>query len=202
MASKKHTSIYREWVITATLGEFFGFAIPAIAGVTSVALKLPQYQQTFLLVVAGLAEGAILGYAQSTVLRKVVPKLKRRRWILATMLAAGYAWSIGMLPSTLSHYIPNFPLFILLPIGAILGTSLLFSIGFAQYVILQSYIKNAVPWIWLNVLAWLGGLAVLFFSMTIAPEGLLSTLLFSILGGLGMATTMAFITGRFIARLK
>lgn len=202
MASKSKHSIYREWVQTVTAGEFIGFAIPCIAGVLSVSMGLHQFQQTLLLILAGLGEGAVLGYAQSRVLRKVVPKLKRRKWILATMLAAGYAWSIGMLPSTLYNYIQHFPLFILLPIGAILGASLLFSIGFAQYVVLQNYIKNAVPWIWLNVLAWLAGLAVLFFFITIAPEGIIPTLLFSILGGLGMAVTMAFITGRFIARLK
>jgi len=53
--------VYKRWVYNVTLGEFLGFTIPSIVGVLTVNLDLIQYQQTLVVILAGIAEGTILG---------------------------------------------------------------------------------------------------------------------------------------------
>jgi hypothetical protein len=190
------------WFYTVTLGEFIGFIIPSIVGVTTVYFHKEGIPQAIYMVIAGMGEGCVLGYAQSRIIKKVIPQINPKQWILATTLAAGVAWLIGMLPSTLYPFIKNISLVLLIPSGITLACILLLSIGYAQYIVLRPFVKNAGIWIWGNILAWVAGLGVLTFFMSIAPDGYIPTLFFSIIGGLGMAATMAAITGTYLTRIK
>lgn len=194
--------LFNKWFLTVTLGEFIGFIIPSIAGVATAYAHVPQLVQTFVLVLAGMGEGAVLGYAQSRVISRIVPRIKQPEWIRATVLGAGIAWLMGMTPSTLYDYREILPLSILILIGGVLLAVLLLSMGYLQYLVLRKHVAKASGWIWINILAWVVGLVVLFLFMGIAPEGFGTTLLFSILGGLGMAASMAAITGLFVVKMR
>lgn len=152
------------------------------------------------MVMAGMGEGFVLGYFQAHVLAKHFAAFKERTWIIATVYGAGAAWVIGMLPSTFSEQFGAMPLWLIIAIATILGVTLLLTIGFTQYLVLRNYAKNASRWVWANALAWLGGLLVVFLFIFAAPEGVVATILFSALGGLGMAFTMAAITGLYALR--
>lgn len=200
MARKNNKTIYREWVKTVTAGEFLGFLVPTVAGVMSVALEFSQLAQMVTLVLAGLGEGALLGYFQSRVLAKYIKGFKRVAWVKATVAGAGLAWAIGMFPSTVGDKLSSVPVWLLIPFGIILGCILLLSIGYTQYLVFKKYIKNAYKWIWVNVVAWVGGLAAVFAIMFTAPEGTFNTIVFSALGGLAMAFTMSVITGMYATK--
>ena len=63
-----------------------------------------------LLVLAGVGEGAVLGWAQSRMLRRELPRLGTGDWVGATAAGAAAAWTIGMLPSTLhAHLVELWP---------------------------------------------------------------------------------------------
>ena len=57
-------SRYRRWVVATTCGELAGFAIPAIVGAAATRAGAGQGASMALLVLAGVGEGAVLGWAQ------------------------------------------------------------------------------------------------------------------------------------------
>ncbi len=188
--------IRQSWFRWTTAGEFAGFLAPALAGALTSS---PQ-----LLVLAGVIEGAVLGAAQSVVLRRVDRTLQPRHWIGATALAAGCAWAIAMLAVHSSKQLNTLPLAAIVPLAAVAGTGVLLSLGIAQWFVLRGHFPNAHTWIWANALAWGAGLVV-FTAFTTplwqpdqSPELIA---LIGALGGLLMAATMAAITGTALARL-
>jgi hypothetical protein len=191
---------YWTWVKIVTTGEFLGFLLPICVGVISVVASFPSSLQLTSLVAAGIGEGAILGYFQAKVLSTKLTGFNRKNWILFTMVGAGIAWTIGMLPSTMGEGFQSWPLLLLVIVGTVLAVVLLLSIGLAQYLELRKYATHAHKWIWVNVVAWLAGLGVVFSFTFGAPDGLIFTILFSALGGFGMAFTMASITGIYAVR--
>jgi len=89
--------LWRAWMGWVTAGEVVGFAIPALVGsvaATAVAgARLPAF------LAAGAAEGAVLGYAQSRMLRRALVTFSPLRWIIATASGAVVAWSAGLAPA-------------------------------------------------------------------------------------------------------
>jgi hypothetical protein len=73
----------RRWVVATTGGELAGFAIPAIVGATATATSVGvgQSASLVLLVLAGVGEGAVLGWAQSGMLRRELPELRTGDWV-------------------------------------------------------------------------------------------------------------------------
>jgi hypothetical protein len=72
---------YRRWVVATTGGELAGFAIPAIVGATATSVGVGQGASLVLLVLAGVGEGAVLGWAQSGMLRRELPELRTGDWV-------------------------------------------------------------------------------------------------------------------------
>jgi hypothetical protein len=153
---------WRRWFTATTLGELVGFLIP-VGVVSAGADELAGPLRFLLVVLAGAGEGAVLGWAQSRVLRPLLPGLSTRAWTARTAAAAALAWTIGMGPSTL---------------GAVFD-------GWAPA-------------------GWLAGLAVF---LGVAPplwhagQGVLQVALVGVLAGVGMAFTMAAVTGWGLVRL-
>ena len=73
--SARDDPMYRRWVVATTCGELAGFAIPAIVGATATSVGVAQSTSMVLLVLAGVGEGAVLGWAQSRMLRRNSPGL-------------------------------------------------------------------------------------------------------------------------------
>jgi hypothetical protein len=194
---------YRRWVVATTCGELAGFAIPAIVGATAASADVGESASMALLVAAGVGEGAVLGWAQSRMLRREPPELRTGDWIRATATGAAVAWTIGMLPSTLGRQLLELWPPLLVAIGALAGVGLLATIGFAQWLVLRRHVDRSGSWVVVaNALAWVAGLAVVFAAIEIAPgDSPILVAAFGVLGGLGMGLTVALITGLFLVRL-
>ena len=193
---------YRRWVVATTCGELAGFAIPAIVGATATSVGVAQSTSMVLLVLAGVGEGAVLGWAQSRMLRRELPRLGTGDWVGATAAGAAAAWTIGMLPSTLhAHLVELWPP-MLIAFGTLAGVLLLASIGFAQWLVLRRHLHGSGIWIVANALAWIAGLAVVFAAIGVAPgDSPILIAAFGVAGGLGMGLTVALVTGLFLVWL-
>jgi hypothetical protein len=201
-ASRSAWAIWARWTLITSVGEFLGFAVPALVGAAAAttfgSANTLSANLTFAAVMigAGAGEGALLGLSQWVALRPYLPRLQAWDWVKATIAGAMVAWAIGMLPSTLGDptLLPT-PVLIL---GAlILGPILLCSIGFAQYQVLRHHRPHARWWIAATALAWLCGLVVVFAGIALIPDNAspLQIALLSSLAGLGMGTVAAGVSG-------
>ncbi|WP_433728057.1 hypothetical protein ACQP2Y_13985 [Actinoplanes sp. CA-051413] len=188
--------LVRSWFLTVTAAEFLGFAVAACAGAVTAdaaaGVSVPA------LLAAGALEGGMLGWGQVTVLRRALPGVGRRQWIVATAVAAMIAYAIGLVPSTLAGSIGSWPVALVVPGAVLLGAALLASIGTAQWLILRRHVTGALRWIGTTALAWLVGLGVfLGFAMPLWQPGqpLALTIAIGVGGGLLMAATSSLITG-------
>jgi hypothetical protein len=196
------TRLVRSWCWTVTAAEFVGFAVAACVGAVTAnaaaGISVPA------LLAAGAVEGGMLGWGQVTVLRRALPSVGRRQWIVATAIAAALAYAIGLVPSTLAGSVGSWPLAIVVPGAVVLGAALLASIGTAQWLILRRHVTGALRWIGTTALAWLVGLGVfLGFAMPLWQPGqpLALTIVIGVGGGLLMAATTSLITGVALRRL-
>jgi hypothetical protein len=193
------------WVGYVLLGESVGFLIPAAGFAIAWAAGLPAWPAWALQVVLGLGEGMLLGLAQAIALRGTPGAVPVRRWVAVTALAAALAWSIGMLPSTLIDSGVTFdwgsPV-----TWAALGTGgivLLLTIPTAQWTVLRHVVDRAWRWIPLNAAAWAAGLVFTFLPSPVVDEATppaVTAVLFA-LGGVGMAATVAVVTGLGLRRM-
>jgi hypothetical protein len=149
----------RRWIVWVSAGESVGFLAPALAFVISVQFTLPALP---LLVIGGATEGAVLGTAQATVLRGVLPALRSGRWIGGTAIAAALAWLIGQWLAETSPALSESSLPLLVVLAGLGAPVLLASIGFAQWIELRHHVERAGRWILGSAVAWLVGLAVFF----------------------------------------
>jgi hypothetical protein len=187
---------WRRWFWTVTLGEFLGFSVPAVVGVTTAGA--PALLAAASVVLAGAVEGAMLGWAQASVLRRTLPALRVRRWVAATAGGAVVAYVIGMSPSTSADLGLDLPPALLIALGAVLGVALLLSIGTAQWIVLRRLVRRSGAWIVVTAGAWTVGLGVfLAFAMPLWHPGqaVAASVAVGLAGGLLMAATTSAITG-------
>jgi hypothetical protein len=194
--------LWAVWFGVVTVGEFFGFAVPAVVGATT-AHAAPGVAFAALLA-AGAAEGTFLGLAQAYVLRRAIDGIRRGRWVGATAGAAVVAYAVGMAPSSTSGLLETLPPAVLAMAAVVLGAVLLFSIGTAQWLVLRTLVRHATRWIATTALAWTVGLGVfLGFTMPLWHPGQSIAVIAAIgfAGGLLMAATTSAITGEALRRL-
>lgn len=189
-------------MVATTCGELAGFTIPAIVGATATSAGVGQSASLVLLVLAGVGEGAVLGWAQSRMLRRELPELRTGDWIGATAAGAGVAWTIGMLPSTFGGQSLELWRPLLITLGVLAGLALLATIGFAQWLVLRRHVDRSGVWVVANALAWIAGLVVVFTAIGVAPgDSPVLIAAFGVVGGLGMGLAVALVTGLFLVRL-
>lgn len=136
------------WIVVVTIGEALGFAIAGIVAVASTSAGIPDSWRYVAIIAGGAAEGATLGAAQLVGMGARRPRLAP--WIGATATGAAIAWSLGMLPSTVSLDLGS-PLGIAaMAIGAVI---LLSCIPVAQWVVIRRR-AGALRWIPVNMGAW------------------------------------------------
>lgn len=194
--------LVRSWFWTVTAAEFVGFAV--VAGIGAATAHAAAGALVPALLAGGAVEGGMLGWGQVSVLRRVLPGVGRRQWIVATAVAAMLAYTIGLVPSILAGSIGSWPLAIVVSGAVLLGAALLASIGTAQWLILRRHVTGALRWIGTTAVAWLVGLGVfLGFAMPLWQPGqpLVLTIVIGVGGGLLMAATSSLITGVTLRRL-
>jgi hypothetical protein len=189
-------SFWKRWVLAMTAGECAGFAIPAAVGMVAYVLRFPDWILFSLLIVAGILEGTVLGIAQWLILRHVIPTVPRRAWVLATALAAGFAWMLGLLASTVGSRLLDH-VWLLVSGGIVLSSLFLVSMGGAQWLVLRHHIAGAERWIIASAIAWPLGVAVPVAALSLIPDGAPAAVLgvVGVFSGIGMGAVVGALTG-------
>ena len=163
------------WVAANAIGEFVGLG--AVAGIGFLLFRQFADDQSWqlqvlvaaVLVGLGAFEGFVVGLAQATVLRTLLPAV--RGWVGATVIGAMVAWAVGMIPSIVAQALappgaapasePSLGLVLLLSagLGAVAGPIL----AVFQWRSLRRVLPTRA-WLWLpaNAAAWCLGMPVIF----------------------------------------
>lgn len=181
---------YRRWIVANGWAEALGLgttfvlgrlAAPWLEASSGVA---PVVLTAVLAVVLGVAlEGWLVGTAQASVLCERLQHMSRRAWTLATMVGAGLAWTIGMIPSTVMALVeltgtvpvkPESPPaepgpLLVYPAAVVLGAVTGPILGAAQWVALKRHVPRAHRWLWANAAAWAVGMPAIFLGMDHVP---------------------------------
>ena len=88
----------RRWICWVSVGELAGFCVPTVAA--TLLADAPPVALLGALVVAGAAEGTVLGWTQSRAMRDALPEVSGPRWVTLTAAGAALAWFCGMLAPT------------------------------------------------------------------------------------------------------
>jgi hypothetical protein len=206
--SLRVASLWRSWTLATAVGEVLGFAIPVLTGAAAFSLigepddARSALAFSVLLPAAGVGEGTILGSAQWLVLRRSLPSLSRRAWVGATAAAAGTAWALGLLPSTIDALVAV-PSSVLIGAWVLLAAPLLCTIGVAQWLVLRRHVAGAGGWVVANALGWLLGLPVTFIGPALVPNDSPPALWLGVfvVCGLLMGTVVGVVTGVALDRL-
>lgn len=184
------------------LGELIGFVPPAVVGVVLAGFGVVDSVLVLGLTLAGLGEGAVLGWAQSRVLRDEAPSVDGFDWTIATALAAAFAWFVGMVGGALlgADDPPG-----TLVVGALvpLGCLAVASIGWAQWIVLRRAVQRSAIWIPVNAGAWLLGVAIPVTALSVVPASWSGAahVTVAIAAAVAMGAVVGAITGRTLEQL-
>jgi hypothetical protein len=168
------------WVIANAVGELMGLGVAVVIAVAVVqARELPPAIEILIVTAAflviGAYEGAIVGVAQWSVLRRLLPSLPARHWVGATMAGAVAAWMLARIPSALADWNqvaggisqnePSPGVVVLLSIAA--GAALGLILGVAQWLALRKHVSRAAVWIGASALAWAAAMPLIFVAASI-----------------------------------
>jgi hypothetical protein len=174
---EKIWSPWWRFTIASGIGELVGLTITAIAALsTSALLGTPRSTGAvgvaiLVMSLAGAAEGAALGYAQSRVLRRLVPTMSAGAWTLATSAGGVIAWIFGVSMIWFSPPTPYLPVFTsVLALVAMAGATLGAIMGAIQWLVLRRHLEAAGGWIVGNMFAWGAGLVVAMLGASIPSE--------------------------------
>lgn len=168
---------WRRWVIANSIGETIGLGTTFLVGFGLIARFGEASGWVSVLLFTGVAvllgtfEGFVVGEAQGSVIAQRLVDFKIRSWVIATIIGALLAWTLGMLPSTLMNLaasdasstppmeMSDWIVYLLaMPLGAIAGLIL----ASAQWVVLRRWVARASLWLPANALAWLAGMPIIF----------------------------------------
>lgn len=181
------------WLVVVSTGEAVGFLVPAVVGV--IASGTPVF--VYAILAAGAVEGAVLGAAQSVVLRRRLPMLRVTAWVLLTTAGATVAYGAGMLASAATEF-ADWPGVVKVGMVGASAGAVLFSVGTAQWLELRRHVRGAGWWLVGTAAAWTLALgAFLAIATPLWHEGQEPALavLIGIGAGLVMAVVMAIATG-------
>jgi hypothetical protein len=151
--------------VAGALGAAVTLASGSVAGISALILM------ALALIVAATVEGAAVGLAQWWVLRRYLPALTWRAWVLATMLGAIAAWVIGMMMGTAGgDLFDSGEYAVALVIGVALGPVVGALLGLFQWIALRRHVQHAGWWVPANAAAWTAGMALIFVATSIVQE--------------------------------
>lgn len=205
------------WMWSCILGSVAAMTISAAIAVV-VSTHFAQYRSGMyrvvaleLMALAAVLEGAVIGYFQWRVLRRLFPTMTSGPWVLATMVAAGSGCALSWLPtsfaltSALASKIggvtpgPTDIAKFSLVTGALIGLVW----GAAQFVVLQNHVHRAGSWILASMTSWTISFAWLYLAAFV-PDRTTSAMVSISLGsvsGLILGISLGLLQGRVLARL-
>ena len=188
MSKEGDPIFWLRWVLANALSEALGLGAVLLVGFGVLGPRLaglsgawPAMLGLVAGVLLGVFEGIVVGAAQGSVLRRRLPGLALRRWIVATVIGATIAWGLGMLPSTLlsanaggSEAATEMPEALVYVLAAGMGLVAGVILALAQWLVLRSLrspVRRAGLWLPANALAWLCGMPLVFLGMGAIPAG-------------------------------
>ncbi|WP_328532408.1 hypothetical protein OG935_04850 [Nocardia cyriacigeorgica] len=198
---RRGARLWRRWLLAVTIGEVLGFLFPSVTAVVAGPIDEPLAAAT--LVAAGTIEGGVLGWFQASVLHEALPRLDKRRWILATAFGAAIAWTVA-LTMIMSEGFQRWPTAAAIPALTAGVVVIVCCLGVAQWFVLRDHLVGAGGWIGATALAWVVGLSV--FTAVTSPlwqpdQPTWLVLAIGLAGGCLMAAAMAGVTGSFLVWL-
>lgn len=208
-ASHPGRALWLRWALAFILGELVGFAAAAAAGAVMVwALEALTGSASDIaligvMVLAGSLEGATVGLAQWTILRRYIPHLTAGSWTLATIAGAAAAWAIGMTLAAVAAPSQEVAVPAVIGAAALLGAINGALLGLAQWAVLRRHVRRAGWWVAANAAGWALGMVVAFGGTGLTTEstpipGIIA--IWAVTGPL-MAITPAAVTGLVLVRL-
>jgi hypothetical protein len=193
--------VIRLWTVALVVGELVGFVPAAVTGATLAAAGASDLWLVAGLTVAGTIEGVVIGIAQALVLARFAPSVDGRAWILATAVAAGFAWFVGMGGAAVlgSGAAPGVLLVALVPAWSVA----LVGMGFLQWRVLRRTVPRSGRWVPVTTGAWLVGVLIPAVVLSVVPNGWppAAHAVAGVIGALAMGLTVGLLTGRTLARL-
>lgn len=183
MHGERDWTFWLRWVGANALSEAIGLSAVLLVGfgvlgplVDGLPGAWPAIVSIAAGVLLGIFEGIIVGGAQGVVLRRRLPQLALRTWILATVIGAMVAWGLGMLPSTLmaansgeAEVATAMPEWLNYVMAAALGLVAGIMLAFTQWLVLRRHVRRAWLWLPANSLAWVVGMPIVFLGMGSIP---------------------------------
>ena len=195
-SDRRHDRRALRWILAVSIGEATGFAVAAGVAVLTIVAGIDDPVRLVLVIAAGALEGTALAIGQYAGMGAGRPPAGW--WIAATAMAAAFAWTLGMLPSTLGIDLSSPGALVLVAIGAVL---LLVSIPLAQWLVLAR--PRTARWVPVNAGAWLVSILWTFapspFIDERSPVPLVVALY--VTAGVLMAVTFASLTAPLALRL-
>jgi len=190
-----HRGFVVRWIAANGMAELAGIGLAAASIVGLFSLfgepetlgeRLTVYGTT---IVVGVIEGALLGLAQGSLLRRRLPELSVGRYVGLTVAVAAGAWALGMAPSTFLTFeaggepAPEPSWVVILAVAAAGGAfgGLLF--GLAQRLELRRHGVRTGRWIAASALGWALALPLDFVGASLPSEATPGWLI--VLSGLG-----------------
>ncbi len=176
------------WVAANAVGDVLGLGLVGL--ITVMLAQILSWSVTYVLSIVplfaamGALDGAVVGFAQWTVLRSRLHNMRARSWTMATAIGAAIAWFMGTLPATVP-FSSEGPVTVDEPIGFGMVTVLAIEMGIGaafgavlavpQWLILRRYVGRALWWIPANSLAWLVAMPMIFLAAdaSIPLEGIM-----------------------------
>ncbi len=177
-------SLWLRWIIANSLGEVVGLGVVGAGGylVTTRIGEEPSPPAAIgggvVVVLLGALEGGVVGSAQWLVLRRPLPALRARAWVIATVVGAVAAWLIGMIPSSAAALggsgnaaAREPPAAAVLVLAALLGIVAGVILASPQWLVLRRQVRAAGWWLPANAAAWMVGMPIIFAAVGAIPEG-------------------------------
>ncbi|MDI9936287.1 hypothetical protein ACVH9Z_05215 [Rhodococcus opacus] len=202
----------KRWIALCASAEAVGMTAAAVAAKLSQHVLGGQPRGwdaalALLLVVAGgLVEGAALGALQASGLRRLIPRLNRRRWLVVTAAVAGLGWAAASAPGVFSgdsgsDAEPALLVVVAaaLGLGAVMGAVL----GAAQAMTVRRLVPRPTRWVLANTIAWPPTMAVIFIGATTPESGwpTVAVAAFAAITGIAAGTVLGIVTGWFLPTL-
>jgi hypothetical protein len=182
MAKTNKLTLWWQWIMANALGELVGLgATFAIGfGLFSGLSDIPGIGAALLnagmMTTTGVLEGSVVGSSQWMVLRKTIPSIGWRPWVIATIIGAVIAWFFGSIPMTMMSLSqptastpasePSQTMVLMLAAGMGLIAGAILSV--VQWRVLRKQVRKAWLWLPANALAWAVGMPIIFAAVDLA----------------------------------
>ena len=199
--------LLRSWILRCGLAEMAGIALAALAFVALTSSSL-LFAACLL---AGAAEGAMIGWAQGSILQRIFPGLNMGRFVGLTAAVVVAAWAAGMAPSTFSPAtqgaadISLSQVMIVSMLGGAMGG---IAIALAQRLELRRHTRETGLWIAASALGWAVALPLDVIAASIhtprsTPTAIvMSGALFGLLAGVAFAIPTGLVALRYKLKYK